>query len=72
MYYEDNVLKHGIIDLLIEDKDKYIIIDYKSSNIDDESYIKQLNGYKDYIKKIGNKEVECYLYSIFKKEFKKV
>ena len=30
----------------------------------DENYVKQLNGYKDYIKDISNKNVYIYLYSI--------
>ena len=32
------------------------IIDYKLSNIDDEKYIDQLNGYKKYIEMISNKK----------------
>ena len=64
MEEKDNIITHGIIDLLLEDKDKMIIIDYKLKNIDDLSYDKQLNGYRDYIKRKSNKEVECYLYSI--------
>ena len=30
------------------------IIDYKLKNIDDENYIKQLQGYKEYIERIFN------------------
>ena len=33
-------------------------------NINDEAYIKQLNGYKDYIEKLFNKKTSIYLYSI--------
>ncbi len=55
---------HGIIDLLLEYKDKVIIVDYKLKHIDDEAYYKQLNGYKNYISNKLNKEVHVYLYSI--------
>ena len=64
MYEEDNTLTHGIIDLLLEFDDKCIIIDYKLKNVDDDAYIKQLNGYKKYIESITNKNTETYLYSI--------
>ena len=72
-YYEkENETKHGIIDLMIEYDDHIKIIDYKLSNIDDENYIKQLNGYKEYIKNYKNKEVKLYLYSIIKEELKEI
>ena len=72
MYYDDNNLLHGIIDLLIETKDKYIIIDYKLKNIDDQLYDKQLNGYRKYIEEKTNKQVECYLYSILDEKYRRV
>ena len=55
---------HGIIDLLLEYEDEYKIVDYKLKNITDEAYIKQLNGYKEYIEQIAKKRVSIYLYSI--------
>ena len=64
IYNEDSEIKHGIIDLLMEYSDYFDIIDYKLKNIDDDAYIKQLNGYKDYISKISNKKVNIHLYSI--------
>ena len=39
-YELDDVLYHGIIDLMLEYEDKIFIIDYKLKNIDDENYIK--------------------------------
>lgn len=60
----DDVLYHGIIDLMLEYEDKIFIIDYKLKNIDDENYIKQLNVYYNYVKCISNKDVHMYLYSI--------
>ena len=63
---------HGIMDLVIEHQDKMIIIDYKLKNVDDENYDKQLNGYRNFLKKKTNKEVECYLYSIIDEVYRKV
>jgi ATP-dependent helicase/nuclease subunit A len=64
MYEEDNTLIHGIIDLLLVFNDKAIIVDYKLKNIDDDAYLKQLNGYKKYIEGILHKSTDIYLYSI--------
>ena len=72
IYQEDNIESHGIIDLLIETNNKFIIIDYKLKNIDDELYDKQLNGYRSYIKNKTNKDVDCYLYSIMDEKYRKV
>ncbi len=64
--------KHGIIDLMIEYDSHIDIIDYKLKNIDDEAYIKQLSGYKEYIEKISNKKVNIYLYSIIDSKYQKI
>ena len=64
VYEKDNTLYHGVIDLMIEYSDHIDIIDYKLKNIDDENYINQLNGYKDYISSINDKKVNLYLYSL--------
>ncbi len=71
-YEEDNNINHGIIDLLIDNKDSFTIIDYKLKNIDDLAYNKQLNGYRNYIKSITGKEVDCYLYSILDENYREV
>ena len=72
IYNEDNSISHGIIDLLIEDEDKCIIIDYKLKNITDPLYDKQLNGYKKYIEKKTNKKCNCYLYSILNEDYREI
>ena len=72
IYTEDNKKLHGIIDLLIENKDKMIIIDYKLKNIEDSNYDKQLNGYRRYIKEQTNKDVYCYLYSILDEKYREI
>ena len=64
MYYEVNTLKHGFIDLLIIKDNSCVIVDYKLKNTQDEAYIKQLNGYKNYVRKITGKDTSIYLYSI--------
>ena len=64
IYDEDNTTYHGIIDLMLEYQDNIKIIDYKLKNINDDAYIKQLNGYKNYIEKLFNKKTSIYLYSI--------
>ena len=64
--------RHGIIDLMIEYDDEIKIIDYKLSNISDEEYRSQLNGYESYIKTITNKKISKYLYSIKTQELKEL
>lgn len=68
---KDSVL-HGIIDLLLEDQDKIILVDYKLKNIDDISYEKQLNGYRDFIQRKTGKKVLCYLYSILDENYREI
>ena len=72
LYSEDNTLSHGIIDLLLEDVDKMIIVDYKLKNIDDSEYDKQLNGYRKYIENKTGKKTYCYLYSILDERVREV
>ena len=68
-YIED---KKGIIDLLIENDDEVIIVDYKLKNIAPKYYEDQVKAYVDYIKTITNKKVSGYLYSILDEENKKI
>ena len=63
---------NGIIDLILEYHDHIDIIDYKTNNIYDPLYINQVQIYCDYIKRITKKETNGYLYSLVKKEIKKV
>ena len=64
IYEDGNEVKSGIIDLMLEYENNISIIDYKMKNINDENYIRQLNGYKSYVESITKKEVNIYLYSI--------
>jgi len=72
IYVKDDIKYHGIIDLLLEYNDEFRIVDYKLKNITDDAYLKQLNGYKEYIESISNKPVSLYLYSIIDEELKKI
>lgn len=70
-FFDETTNTSGIIDLMIV-YDNYIdIIDYKTKNIEDESYIKQLGIYAAYIKRMFNKEVNTYLYSLLENTTKK-
>lgn len=72
IYREGNITSHGIIDLLIEDKDCMYIVDYKLKNINDENYDKQLNGYRKFIEEKSGKKTFCYLYSILDEVYREV
>ncbi len=65
-------LHHGIIDLMTVTKTKAVIVDYKSSNLDDDAYERQLAGYRDYVGKTLKVAVECYLFSILGGELRKI
>ena len=62
----------GVIDLLLEYPDHYMIVDYKLKNIRDDEYKKQIKGYKKYIEKITGKNVYTYLYSIIDNKLLKI
>lgn len=68
-YEMDNTNYHGIIDLMLEYDDRINIIDFKLKNIMNSDYIKQLNGYKEYINRISGKKINLYLYSIMDEIF---
>ena len=71
-FYDETRNVSGSIDLMIE-YDNYVdIIDYKLKHVDDEGYLKQLSGYKEYIYNKTKKDVNIYLYSIIDKVYKKL
>ena len=71
-YMKDNINYHGFIDLMMEYNDYINIVDYKLKHVEDEAYINQLNGYKDYIETKTDKRVYLYLYSILDKKVLKL
>jgi len=72
IFDEDNILYHGIIDLVLIEDNVIKIVDYKLKNIDDEKYIDQLDVYYKYIKSIYDKEIKLYLYSILSGDLKEI
>lgn len=66
--YETN----GIIDLLVETEDKFIVIDYKLNNIDKPEYEGQVTTYVNYIQTMSSKKVEGYLLSLISGAVKRV
>ena len=72
IYEDNNITYHGIIDLMLEYDNNIKIIDYKLKNINDNAYLKQLNGYKNYIENTFNKDTSIYLYSILDNTLEKV
>lgn len=72
IYEKDSTIYHGIIDLMLVYDDHIDIIDYKLNDITDESYIKQLKGYKEYIKSQKNVSVYTYLFSILTGTIKEI
>ena len=70
IYLNHQEQKHGIIDLMIEREQTIDIIDYKLNDITDENYLKQLQGYQEYIRSKTAKKVSIYLYSILSHELK--
>lgn len=69
IYNDNEKTKHGIIDLLLENEAEYIIVDYKTKEINKDIYYDQVGGYMNYIKKISNKKVSGYIYSIIDGEY---
>ena len=64
--------RKGIIDLLMVYPNKAVIVDYKTNNIDDEAYAKQLSTYANYVKKTFQKETHTYLLSILKAQVRQI
>ena len=67
---KDKILIQGIIDLIIEKNDELILVDYKTSRLNDYNLIKkyalQLGLYEKALKnEFKNKKVKKYIYSIF-------
>jgi len=72
IFEEDGVTYHGIIDLVLVEDDHVKIVDYKLKNIDDPKYLEQLKVYYKYVKRIFDKDIKTYLYSIINLELKEI
>jgi len=65
--------KEGIIDLMIENDDEIIIIDYKSATPHDEkAYKEQVKSYMRAVKELKGKKVSGYILYVDSRELKKV
>ena len=65
--------EEGIIDLMIENDEEIVIIDYKSTKPEDESkYILQVQNYKKVVKELKSKNVKGYLLYVDKEKLKEV
>jgi len=62
----------GIIDLLLIYQDHIDIIDYKLKNIEDPSYLAQIEVYRQYIGSRTKLKVNCYLLSVLTGDTKKI
>ena len=69
-YTKDNIVNKGIIDLILEFVDKILIIDFKLLDLEKTEYTRQLQIYSDYLKRLTNKKIDAYLYSIIKEELR--
>lgn len=70
--YTEEYETNGIIDLLVETKDSFVIIDYKLNAIEKPEYEQQVMTYVNYIQGISEKKVEGYLLSLISGAVKKV
>ena len=74
-YYDTQLETSGFIDLLYEKDGKYVIVDYKSSHIDDPAYDRQLHTYARNVSRIfgvKEEEIRLYLVSIAKATYREV
>lgn len=69
-YFFNN--NYGIIDFIIEEINKFVIIDFKLKDIDNPLYRNQLHVYKEYLSNRTNKNIETYLYSIITNELRRI
>jgi ATP-dependent helicase/nuclease subunit A len=65
-YFDSESKNYGIIDLVLVYENEWHIIDYKTSNIDDQNYELQLNAYANYLSTITNKPLRLFLVGIEK------
>lgn len=71
-YFNEKTQQFKIIDLLVEYEEHFDLIDYKSSDLDNPAYRKQLAEYYNYVRKHSQKPINVYLVSIYKVEMKQL
>jgi ATP-dependent exoDNAse (exonuclease V) beta subunit len=63
-FYDEEQGVHGAMDLLILYPEKTVVVDYKTKEIDDPAYPKQLAIYRHYVEKTYARPCSTYLLSI--------
>ncbi len=63
-FYDEESGHEGSIDLLLVYEDHIDLVDYKSGDIEDEAYPKQLATYEKHLKKVFKQPIKKYLLSI--------
>ena len=63
-FYDDESGHEGSIDLLLVYEDHIDLVDFKSGDIEDEAYPKQLAMYEKHLKKVFKQPIKKYLLSI--------
>jgi len=71
-YLDERTGRTGIMDLVIMEGQKITILDYKTSNIEDEAYALQLQTYADYFVQQGFSIEGLYLLSLTQALIKKI
>ena len=71
-FIDEDTDTSGIIDLLVVYPDHIDIIDYKTKDISDPGYDKQLKSYRNFIEKKFKQKVRTYLYSLLLGEIREV
>jgi len=71
-YLQETVLRHGVIDLIVELSDRVCVVDYKLKDINKSHYEKQVKGYVEYLQGVFDKPIEAYLYSIIDGKYRQV
>jgi exodeoxyribonuclease V beta subunit len=63
--YKEQMIHHkgnlGVIDLLVEGSDGWVIIDYKSGREEEQKHREQIHRYADAVRTLSGVEVEGYL-----------
>ncbi len=72
LHKSDGIWRSGIIDLLVEYEERFVIIDFKTKKIEEEDYVEQLKGYQKHIGSLTSKKVDCYLYSLLDHDLKRI
>ncbi|HRY78205.1 MAG TPA: UvrD-helicase domain-containing protein [Candidatus Izemoplasmatales bacterium] len=57
-------IRRGVIDLLVERADRIDLVDYKLKHLDEETYRRQLRGYREFVTRVTGKPVHAYLFSV--------